>query len=71
MGYMFERFVLRLTHRLWNRQISRIICRAYNDRVINSAQLHILASAFDPTQKHKVYGPRACRGFNSEDVTST
>lgn len=47
--------ILRFTHRLWNRQISRILCRAYNDRVINSEQLHILASKFDPTQKHTVY----------------
>lgn len=50
-----KRLILKLTHRLWNRQISRILCRAYSDRVINSEQLHILASKFDPTQKHSVY----------------
>lgn len=48
--------ILKLTHRLWNRQISRILCRAYEERVINSEQLHVLAAAFDPTQQHAVYG---------------
>lgn len=48
--------LLRVTHRIWNRQISRIICRAYNDNVINSEQLHILLASFDPTQRHMVYG---------------
>lgn len=50
-----RKMILRLTHRLWNRRISAILCRAYSDRVINSEQLHILASKFDPTQKHEVY----------------
>lgn len=50
-----DRFV-RLTHRIWNRRISRIIYRAYNDNIIDSEQLHILASAFDPSQRHMVYG---------------
>lgn len=49
------RLVLSATHRLWNRQISRILCRAYGERIINSEQLHVLASYFDPTQKHRVY----------------
>ncbi len=49
------RFILKFTHRLWNRAISRILCRAYSDGVINSFQLHELASKFDPTQKHEVY----------------
>ena len=47
--------ILRRTHRMWNRRISRILCQAYNDRTINSEQLHILAAKFDPTQKHEVY----------------
>jgi len=42
--------VLRLTHRIWNRRISRILCHAYNRGVINSEQLHELTSRFDPTQ---------------------
>lgn len=49
------KLILRLTHRIWNRRISMILCRAYNDRVINSEQLHILTSKFDPTQEHSVY----------------
>ena len=60
---MLERLVLRLTHRLWNRQISRILCRAREDGVINSDQLHALTAAFDPTQRHIVYGDRVAHGF--------
>ena len=60
-----KRLILRLTHRLWNKQISRILCRAYEDRVIDSKQMHILASAFDPTQDHHVYGVRSQRGFRN------
>lgn len=51
---MFRRLILKLTHRLWNREISRILCRAYENREINSEQLHILAAKFDPTQEHEV-----------------
>ena len=47
--------ILKLTHRIWNRRISAILCRAYSDGTINSAQLHTLAAKFDPTQKHEVY----------------
>lgn len=50
-----KKMLLKWTHRLWNRQISRILCRAYEDRIINSHQLHELAAKFDPTQKHSVY----------------
>lgn len=56
---MFQNLILRWTHRLWNRQISRILCRAYSDGVLNSTQLHILSAAFDPTQAHHVYGDNA------------
>lgn len=56
---MFRWLILRLTHRLWNREISRILCRAHECRLVNSSQLHELAAAFDPTQGHRVYG--ACR----------
>jgi len=59
----FEVIVLKMTHRLWNRQISRIIGRAYGDRIINSKQMHELAAAFDPTQRHIVYGERVPYGF--------
>lgn len=60
---MFRTLVLRLTHRLWNREISRILCRARGDGLISSQQLHELAAAFDPTQRHRVYGAGAVRGF--------
>lgn len=55
MRKRIERLVLRWTHRLWNRRISTILCRAYDKRIINSEQLHELAAKFDPTQKHEVY----------------
>ena len=60
---MFGTFILKMTHRLWNRQISRILCRAYEERLINSEQLHQLSAAFDPTQRHIVYGFRVSHGF--------
>ena len=66
---MWKLFVLKLTHRLWNRQISRILCRAYEDRVIDSKQMHELTAAFDPTQEHQVYGSRAQCGFRHRSVT--
>ena len=61
---MLEMKIIQWTHRLWNRQISRILCRAYNDRVIDSKQLHTLAAAFDPTQDHMVYGKYAEWSFH-------
>lgn len=47
--------ILKLTHCVWNRRISSLLCRAYEDRVIDSKQLHVLTLLFDPSQKHKVY----------------
>lgn len=51
----FEKLVIKLTHRLWNRRISSLLCQAYERGIITSEQMHILASWFDPTQDHKVY----------------
>jgi hypothetical protein len=47
-----RKFILKLTHRIWNREISRLICYAYEKGEIDSRQLHILTSWFDPTQSH-------------------
>ncbi len=47
-----QQVAIRLTHRIWNRIISGILCRACGDGIINSRQLHILAAKFDPTQNH-------------------
>lgn len=55
MKRYFTRWLLKLTHRLWNRRIASILCRAYSASVINSEQLHILLAKFDPTQDHEVY----------------
>jgi hypothetical protein len=52
---VFTKLILRLTHRLWNREISRVLCRAYSHGVLSSAQLHTLTAKFDPTQKHELY----------------
>lgn len=50
-----KKLILRLTHRIWNREISRLLCRAKQERIISNEQLHVIASWFDQTQKHKVY----------------
>jgi len=55
LSRFFTRLILKATHRMWNRRISAALCRAYQDRTINSEQLHILAAKFDPTQKHEMY----------------
>lgn len=47
-----KKLLLRLTHRLWNREISRILNTEYSLGLIDSRQLHILLSRFDPTQSH-------------------
>ena len=60
---MLTNLILRWTHRLWNRQISRILIRAYEERIIDSRQMHLLSAAFDPTQRHIVYGDRVAGGF--------
>lgn len=51
----FEKIIVKLTHRLWNRRISSLLIQAYERKIITSEQLHILCSWFDPTQDHKVY----------------
>ena len=53
MKKKFRAALLSLTHRLWNREISRILYRAYySDHVISSEQFYVLAGHFDPTQVH-------------------
>lgn len=52
---MITEWILRKTHYLWNRRISAILCRSYQEGEITSKQLHLLAAKFDPTQKHQVY----------------
>jgi hypothetical protein len=51
-----SKLILRLTHRIWNREISRLICYAYEKGHINSEQMHILTSWFDQTQVHCLVG---------------
>jgi len=54
---MLRILIRKMTHKLWNSEISRLLCQAYNRGIINSKQLHILAALFDPTQNHKVDRP--------------
>ncbi len=46
----WHRLVRRITVRIWNRHISIVLGRLYSSGTINSRQLHIIASQFDPTQ---------------------
>jgi hypothetical protein len=51
-----KKLILKLTHKIWNREISRILCNAYSgEKILNSEQLHKLTAKFDPTQNHEVY----------------
>ncbi len=50
-----RKLILKLTHKIWNREIARIICRCYSQNYISSQQMHEILSKFDPTQKHEVY----------------
>ena len=52
MIFRLRRLLIGLTHRLWNTEISRLLCAAYREGVIDSRQLHDLTSRFDPTQRH-------------------
>jgi len=47
-----RRLLLKITHRIWNREVFRILNREYQKNTINSAQLHTLLARFDPTQVH-------------------
>lgn len=49
--FIWVAFVRRITHRVWNREISRLLCLAYDRGIINSEQLHDLTAMFDPTNK--------------------
>jgi hypothetical protein len=46
--------ILRVTHRMWNTEVNRILCQAKQSGVINNAQLHELCARFDPSQNHMV-----------------
>lgn len=47
---LLTRLLFRLHGRRFNRVASRVVLRAYERGVINSAQMHLLCSQFDPTQ---------------------
>lgn len=53
---MLKRLILRFTHRVWNREISRILCQAKQAGVIRNDQLHELAARFDPSQVQCMVG---------------
>ena len=47
----FERWILRITRRHWNKYISAVLNAAQSERVIDSNQLHTLSAQFLPDQK--------------------
>ena len=47
----WERLILRITQKIWDKYISCVLCAAYSERVLDSKQLHTLAAQFDPTVK--------------------
>lgn len=49
-----QRLLCRLTRRAWNTVASTILCRAKEQGIITSGQLHVLAREFDPTQQGTV-----------------
>ena len=49
-----KRKIRKVTHRIWNQEIARLLLLAHSRREIDSHQLHVLASMFDPTQEHEV-----------------
>jgi hypothetical protein len=50
-----QRLVARLTRRRpWNTIASTILCRAHEQGIITSQQLHLLTREFDPTQQGTV-----------------
>ena len=51
---MFERLMIWLTVRRWNRLISSTLCQMHEVGVIDSHQMHLLAHEFDPTQRGRV-----------------
>lgn len=54
MKKWLDKQMRKYTHRIWNREIARLLCRAYSNRVIDSEQLHELAAMFDPTNPKNV-----------------
>lgn len=51
MKNILKLIVLKLTRKIWNKEVMSILLDAYNiKRIINSEQLHYLASKFDSTQ---------------------
>lgn len=53
---IIEDRIIRFTHRIWSWRINRVLWKAHNEDLINSEQLRALLAAFDPTQRHMVYG---------------
>ncbi len=51
---MIRTFILKLTHKIWNDEISFLLQRAYEKNGIDSKQLHELSAMFDPSQDHLV-----------------
>lgn len=42
-----KKFILKITRKVWRPYVLNILCRAHERRVINSEQLHLMASYLD------------------------
>jgi len=51
--------ILRLTRPIWHLHVSRILCRAYERRVINSRQFHVLHDMIDQRHLRKEKGAKS------------
>ncbi|WP_437224973.1 hypothetical protein SH661x_000405 [Planctomicrobium sp. SH661] len=51
----FDRWILRITHRIWWPQIRRVIEAAYISGLISVSQAQQLADRFDPSLNHQLY----------------
>ena len=45
-----QRLFCKMSKRAWNVVASTILCRAHEQGIINSQQLHTITREFDPTQ---------------------
>lgn len=65
---ILERLFFKFTARRWNALISSTICQLYEVGTINSAQMHVIAKEFDPTQSGRV--GRIVRNLRNVEYTS-
>jgi len=50
-----KKLILKLTHRIWYKEILRLFKDAHKKKLLNNAELHELECWFNPDHKHKIY----------------